>query len=66
MQSQDKDGKFSGYIPVDELDITYSRSSGPGGQHVNRIETKVDLRFHVQSASWISDKVKERLASNVS
>jgi protein subunit release factor B len=35
---------FSGYIPVKELKLTYSTSSGPGGQNVNRVATKVDLR----------------------
>lgn len=64
-QSKDSDGKFTGYIPLKEMEITYSRSSGPGGQNVNRIDTKVDLRFHVQSASWISDVVKQRLGDKV-
>ena len=36
---------FSGYIPVKDLKITYSASSGPGGQNVNKVATKVDLRF---------------------
>jgi hypothetical protein len=35
---------FSGYIPVKDLKLTYSTSSGPGGQNVNRVATKVDLR----------------------
>ncbi|XP_055918795.1 peptidyl-tRNA hydrolase ICT1, mitochondrial [Eupeodes corollae] len=53
--------KFSGYIPINELNITYSRSSGPGGQHVNCVNTKVDLRFKLASATWIPEKTKEKL-----
>lgn len=45
--------------------ITYSRSSGPGGQHVNTVNTKVDLRFKVAEAQWISEKVKSRLLNEV-
>ncbi|KAJ8931191.1 hypothetical protein NQ314_015933 [Rhamnusium bicolor] len=54
--------KFSGYIPIEELDITFSRSSGPGGQNVNKVNTKVDVRFHLQSAKWLSDEIKEKLS----
>lgn len=32
-------------IPASELDFSYARSSGPGGQNVNKVETKVVLRF---------------------
>ena len=32
-------------IPLDELAFRYARSSGPGGQHVQRTETKVELLF---------------------
>lgn len=50
---------------MDELEVTYERASGPGGQHVNKVNTKVDLRFHVEKASWISDVVKKRLSEEV-
>ncbi|CAG9798326.1 unnamed protein product [Chironomus riparius] len=58
--SLDKD-KFNGFIPVNQLQITYDRSSGAGGQNVNKVATKVDLRFHVDNANWISDAIKNRL-----
>ncbi|XP_076856256.1 large ribosomal subunit protein mL62 [Brachyhypopomus gauderio] len=45
-------------IPVDKLKITYSRSSGPGGQHVNKVNSKAEVRFHVQTAEWIPDEVR--------
>ncbi|XP_025404786.1 peptidyl-tRNA hydrolase ICT1, mitochondrial [Sipha flava] len=55
---------FSGYIPIEELEITYSTSSGPGGQHVNKVQTKVDLRFKVESAKWLNDEVRQKLIDN--
>ncbi|XP_055545884.1 peptidyl-tRNA hydrolase ICT1, mitochondrial [Wyeomyia smithii] len=54
--------KFTGFIPLDKLQITYSRSSGPGGQNVNTVSTKVDVRFHLDSANWLSETVRTRLA----
>uniref|UniRef100_A0A1B0FAU1 Large ribosomal subunit protein mL62 n=1 Tax=Glossina morsitans morsitans TaxID=37546 RepID=A0A1B0FAU1_GLOMM len=53
--------KFSGYIPLEKLKITYSRSSGPGGQHVNTVNTKVDLRFKLNEVDWIPEKTKQKL-----
>ncbi|EDW25469.1 GL26610 [Drosophila persimilis] len=53
--------KFSGYIPMDKLEITYSRSSGPGGQHVNTVNTKVDVRFKLAEAQWIPEETRQKL-----
>ncbi|GAB0094673.1 ICT1 [Sergentomyia squamirostris] len=61
---QQEKGKFNGYIPMDELEITYSRSSGPGGQNVNKLNTKVDLRFKLESASWIPEAVRVKIQEN--
>ena len=36
-----------------------SRSSGPGGQSVNKTETKVELRFHVDNSALLSNEEKE-------
>ncbi|XP_050513405.1 peptidyl-tRNA hydrolase ICT1, mitochondrial [Diabrotica virgifera virgifera] len=58
--------EFTGYIPMEELDITYSRSSGPGGQNVNKVNTKVDIRFHLQSAKWLNEKTKQKIAEKFS
>ncbi|XP_011503512.1 PREDICTED: peptidyl-tRNA hydrolase ICT1, mitochondrial [Ceratosolen solmsi marchali] len=52
---------FNGYIPLKEIDVTYSSSTGPGGQNVNRVNTKVDIRFKIKNASWISDEIKQKL-----
>ncbi|KAH8410651.1 hypothetical protein KR009_009871 [Drosophila setifemur] len=53
--------KFSGFIPIDKLEITYSRSSGPGGQHVNTVNTKVDVRFKLAEADWIPEQTRLEL-----
>lgn len=42
-----------------ELSITTSRSSGPGGQNVNKVNTKVTLRFDVMRSLILSDDQKE-------
>lgn len=39
--------------------INTSRSSGPGGQHVNKTETKVELRFHIDSSKLLTEEEKE-------
>ncbi|XP_017042753.1 peptidyl-tRNA hydrolase ICT1, mitochondrial [Drosophila ficusphila] len=53
--------KFNGFIPMDQLEITYSRSSGPGGQHVNTVNTKVDVRFKLAQADWIPEQTRQKL-----
>ncbi|XP_048820757.1 peptidyl-tRNA hydrolase ICT1, mitochondrial isoform X3 [Lagopus muta] len=50
-------------IPMDRLTVSYSRSSGPGGQNVNKVNTKAEVRFHLASADWIPEAVREKMAS---
>ncbi|CAN5150984.1 alternative ribosome rescue aminoacyl-tRNA hydrolase ArfB [soil metagenome] len=49
-------------IPERELDITATRSPGPGGQNVNKSATAIHLRFDAQASAALPDEVKERLA----
>jgi hypothetical protein len=48
-------------IPTDKLDIQFVRSSGAGGQNVNKVNTQVHLRMVVDEATWIPEEVRERL-----
>ena len=47
-------------IPLDKIEFSYARSSGPGGQNVNKVNTKAELRFHVMSAEWLPMDVRQR------
>lgn len=44
-----------------EIDFEYFRSSGPGGQNVNKVATAVRLRFDISRARWLPEDVKSRL-----
>ncbi|XXG67359.1 hypothetical protein AAC387_Pa06g0724 [Persea americana] len=48
-------------ITLDRVSVSFARSGGPGGQNVNKVNTKVDMRFNVQNAYWLSDRVRERI-----
>jgi ribosome-associated protein len=48
-------------IPWAELRFRFSRSGGPGGQHVNRVETQVELLFDVRDSAYLSDFQKARI-----
>jgi len=48
-------------IPVSELRFRFSRSGGPGGQHVNRSETRVELLFDVRTSPSLTDDQRQRL-----
>nr|WP_198148884.1 alternative ribosome rescue aminoacyl-tRNA hydrolase ArfB [Luteibacter yeojuensis] len=48
-------------IPESELIERFTRADGPGGQHVNRTESAVELRFDVASSPSLPEEVRERL-----
>ena len=50
-------------LPVAEIDFRFSRSSGPGGQHANRSETRVEARLDVESSRALTDAQKRRVVA---
>ncbi len=48
-------------IDEDELEIRHARASGPGGQHVNKTSSAIELRFDVRSSPSLPDAVRQRL-----
>lgn len=48
-------------IPDSELELRTSRSSGPGGQNVNKLETRVTVRFDVAGSPSLGEEERERI-----
>ncbi len=48
-------------IPLSELSFTFSRSSGPGGQHVNKVNSRVTLWFNLRQSPSLSETQKNAL-----
>ncbi len=56
-------------IPSHELEITASRASGPGGQHVNKTSSRISVRWNVKNSAALTEEQKilvmEKLASEI-
>jgi len=52
-------------IPAGELRASASRSSGPGGQHVNKSNTRVTLRWNIETSEALSDRQRALLLSRL-
>ncbi len=50
-------------IPLGEVELRFSRSSGPGGQHAQKTETRVEAVFDVAASRTLSDAQKRRLVA---
>jgi ribosome-associated protein len=48
-------------IPDTDLQVSFVRGSGPGGQNVNKVATAVQLRFDLANTRSLTDPVKQRL-----
>ena len=49
------------FIDENEIQLDFIRSSGPGGQHVNKVATAVQLRFNVHQSASLSAEIRDRL-----
>lgn len=48
-------------IPDSELEITTSRAGGPGGQHVNKTDSRITVRWNIKASVALTDEQKERI-----
>ncbi len=48
-------------IPISEIEFRFSRSSGPGGQHANTAETRVEAIYDVEASTALTDAQKRRV-----
>ena len=50
-------------IPLDEVSVQASRSSGPGGQHANKTESRIEASFEVAASATLDDAQKRRVTA---
>lgn len=59
-------------IPLKEIDLSFARSGGPGGQNVNKVETQVEARWTPSTSAalspddraWVTGKLRSRLTND--
>ncbi|HYZ20068.1 MAG TPA: alternative ribosome rescue aminoacyl-tRNA hydrolase ArfB [Gaiellaceae bacterium] len=52
-------------LPLSEIELRFSRSSGPGGQHAQKTETRVEAIFDVEASETLSARQKQRVVGKV-
>ena len=52
-------------IPLREVDVRASRSSGPGGQHANKTASRIEASFDVEASETLSEAQKRRIIARI-
>jgi ribosome-associated protein len=52
-------------VPLSEIELRFSRPSGPGGQHAQKTETRVEAVFDVQASTALTEAQKRRIAARI-
>eukprot|EP00128_Syssomonas_multiformis_P003899 Colp12_sorted_trinity150504_noHs@12117 len=60
-ENDDSGPGYEGPLPKNRLSISFAKSGGPGGQNVNNVNTKAEVRFKLDDADWIPAWVRKKL-----
>jgi ribosome-associated protein len=59
--AEEMDKKEKNIVPEDEITEQFSRSSGAGGQNINRVSTKAEARWNIEASAAFTDEEKEKI-----
>jgi ribosome-associated protein len=65
MENMDLSPEEQNFIPEEEIEFQFSRSSGKGGQNVNKVETKVEIHWNINNSKAFSEEEKEKIKQSL-